>query len=262
MRCTPRVVVVLAACSLGCISSGARSPSTQVMSSVAPEDADQVLAQYYEAIGGFDRLKSITTRYMHGRYDEGTIHGTTEIFHERPQLRRVNLFTPQWDHLEGFDGQTWEYHRDAGQSNGHLVRDSIGGAAELAQRRGSEFDESFVAYRARGFQAKLMGREPLGELEAYRVRVTRTDDWTVEYYFEVHSHLLLAVRKAMPLHAQGPDVRSLTFYSDWRFVRGVLVPFAGEERNTDTGALMSTLKWDLIQFNVPIKRGDILPPPA
>ena len=223
---------------------------------------DQVLAQYYEAVGGYDQLKSVRTRHMRGRYHEGSLDATTEIFHERPQLRRVSVLTPKWEHIEGFDGQTWEYHRDAGTVTGHLVRDTLGGPAELAQRRGSEFDESFVDYAQRGFAAQLVGRERVRDLDVYRVRIVRSDGWALEYYFDVHSHLLVALRKAMPLHAQGADVESMTFYSDWRFVSGLLVPFSGEERNVQTGAVLNTLTWDMIEHNVPIRRQDILPPAA
>ena len=223
---------------------------------------DQVLGRYYDAVGGYDRLKGVNTRHMRGRYHEGSLDATTEIFHERPQLRRVSVLTPKWEHIEGFDGQTWEYHRDAGNATGHLVRDTLGGPAELAQRRGSEFDESFVDYSQRGFAANLVGRQRLRDLDVYHIRVTRSDGWTLEYYFDVHSHLLVALRKAMPLHAQGPDVESLTFYSDWRFVSGLLVPFSGEERNVQSGAVLSTLTWDVIEHNVLIRREDILPPAA
>jgi hypothetical protein len=247
-------IAAIAACVPAQVQRGAETGETV--------SVDKVIAQYYEAVGGYDRLKSVRTRHMRGRYHEGALDATTEIFHERPQLRRVSVLTPKWEHIEGFDGQTWEYHRDADKAAGHLVRDTLGGPAELAQRRGSEFDESFVDYAQRGFAAQLVGRERVRDLDVYRVRVVRSDGWTLEYYFDVHSHLLVALRKAMPLHAQGADVESMTFYSDWRFVSGLLVPFSGEERNIQTGAVLNTLMWDVIEHNVPIRRQDILPPAA
>lgn len=256
VRAVRLVAVAISTTAISCTSATSRQPSH----AAATPSVDQVLAQYYEAVGGYERLKAITTRHMRGRYHEGPLDAITEIFQERPQLRRVNVLTAKWEHIEGFDGRTWEYHRDAGSATGHLVRDSLGGPAELAQRRGSEFDESFVDYRQRGFQATLIGRERLRELDVYRVRITRSDAWTLEYYFDVHSHLLVALRKAMPLHAQGPDVESLTFYSDWRFVSGLLVPFSGEEQDVRTGAVLSSLTWELIEHNVAISRRDILPP--
>jgi len=256
VRVTWLVVIVGAFTTVACTRATLhRNHNSETLRSV-----DQVLAGYYEAVGGYERLKAVRTRHMRGRYHEGSLDAATEIFQERPQLRRVSVLTPKWEHIEGFDGQTWEYHRDSGSATGHLVRDTLGGPAELAQRRGSEFDESFVDYSERGFTAALLGRERLRDLDVYRVRIIRTDDWTLDDYFDVHSHRLVSLRKAMPLHATGPDVESLTFYSDWRFVSALLVPFSGEERNVKTGAVLSTLTWDLIEHNVAIRRQDILPP--
>ncbi|MEP7066027.1 MAG: hypothetical protein ABI889_08355 [Gemmatimonadota bacterium] len=256
MRVLVLAVITSAYAMLACAPATSR-PDLQPLGA---SSVDQVIAQYYEAVGGYDRLKGVRTRHMRGRYHEGSLDAVTEIFHERPHLRRVSVLTAKWEHIEGFDGQTWEYHRDVGHATGHLVRDTLGGPAELAQRRGSEFDESFIDYAQRGFAATLVGRERLRDLDVFRVRITRNDGWVLEYYFDVHSHLLVALRKAMPLHAEGPNVESLTFYSDWRFVSGLLVPFSGEEQDVRTGAVMSALTWEVIEHNVPIKREEILPP--
>ena len=86
------------------------------------------------------------------------------------------------------------------------------------------------------------------------LRVTLRDGWVKEYYFDAESGLLVALRKAMPLHASGADVVSLTYFREYKRVRKVLRPFAQEERNIATGAPMNTLRWDTIEANVPIRR--------
>ena len=110
--------------------------------------------------------------------------------------------------------------------------------------------------------AILLGRERPRDLEVFRVRATRADGWVLEYYFDCHSHRLVALRKAMPLRAKGSDVESLTFYSDWRFVSGLLVSFSGQEQDVRTGAIMSTLRGEVIEHNVPLRRDQLFPPPA
>jgi len=64
----------------------------------------------------------------------------------------------------------------------------------------------------------------------------------------------------MPVHVAGPEVKSLTYLSDWQPVSGLIIPFAGEERRAGTGEAMNRLKWDVIGLNVAIRRADILPP--
>lgn len=134
------------------------------------------------------------------------------------------------------------------------------GAAERAGRRGAEFDESFVDHREKGHLVRVDGASMLEGRRVHALRVSLADGWTKVYYFDDASGLLVALRKAMPLHASGPAIVSLSFYRDYRRVGGVLRPFAQEERNVSTGALMNTLRWDAITANVAIRPEAFQPP--
>lgn len=254
----PLKLILLAApiaFALGACASASPGP---VVTPPELRSVDEILSAYYSAIGGYQRLKAVNTRRMTGRYVENGVMARTSVYWRRPTLRRVNVLAPGWQHLEGYDGSTWEYHCDANQQAGSVSRPT--GAADDAQRRGSEFDESFVDYRTEGHRAEFLGRQRLDDLDVHVVRILRKDAWSKDYYFDVHSHLLVALKKAMPSHARGPDVESLTNYSDWRFVGGLLWPFSGVERRVATGEVMATLEWDTIEFNVPIAEADLQPP--
>lgn len=212
--------------------------------------ADSVVARYYTAIGGHDALLGDTTLAFSGHYEEGTFKAQTTILWKRPNLRRVSVIGPDgFPYLEIFDGvNEWE----ASEAFNRPVQHDTG-AAERAGRRGAEFDESFVDARAKGQQVESMGSSTLEGRTVYGLRVTLRDGWTKEYFFDAESGLLVALRKAMPVHASGPDVVSLSFYRDYRKVGRVLRPFAQEERNVATNALMNTLRWDTIVANVAIR---------
>jgi len=243
---------------LGCAHPGARPAlSPGARENAASPSVDEVLGNYYEAIGGYQHLKAVRTRRMEGEYHEGKLAARTEIVQMRPNLRRVVVHGGAWDHYEGFDGAPYEFHRDSGKT-GKLSR--VTGEAALAILRGAEFDESFVDYAARGFAAALIGRETVHGLTVYRLRITRLDDWKLDYLFDVHSHLLVGLQKAMPLHAEGAPVTSLTLYSDWRFTGGLLVPYSGMELNLTSGAIMNTLNWNVIELNEPVPPSELNPP--
>src|SRR4051812_48176935 len=73
--------------------------------------AEDVVRDYYAAVGGLDRIRAITNRRMYGHYDEGSLHATTDIVWQRPKLRRVNVEAPGFVYSEGFDGTVvWEYN--------------------------------------------------------------------------------------------------------------------------------------------------------
>jgi hypothetical protein len=209
----------------------------------AAESPDAIIARYYRAIGGYDRLERITTRHMWGVYSEGSLTATTDIAWKRPALRRVNVHAPGFDYSEGFDGRTWEYNFKSQQ----LVVDT--GAAADAGRRGAEFDESFVDYARKGHVVSLVGGERFADRPAHRIRVSLADGWEKEYIFDDSTGLILALRKAMPLHATGAPITSVTLFEDWRAEGGVLQPHRFTERELQSGRLMNSLRWDSIRTN-------------
>jgi len=188
---------------------------------------------------------------MWGTYSEGSLIARTDIVWKRPMLRRVNVHAPGFDYAEGFDGQTWEYNFQKHQ----LVVDT--GAAADAGRRGAEFDESFVDYARKGHTVAVMGAESFGSRAAHRIRVTLMDGWQKEYVFDDSTGLILALRKAMPIHATGPAVASITAYEDWRADGGVLQPHRFTEHEMQSGRLLNTLQWDSIRTNVSLSASDL-----
>jgi hypothetical protein len=215
--------------------------------------AGDVIHEYYAAVGGYDRIAAIRNRRMWGRYDEGNMHATTDIAWERPRIRRVNVHAPGFEYSEGFDGRTvWEYN--------HLTKRAVvdTGAAEAAARRGAEFDESFIDYAAKGSTVRLIGTDSASGKRAYRLQVTLNDGWVKDYYFDPVTHLILALRKAMPIHATGPAVESITEYDDWRQESGLLQPYKFVERVVRTGRILNTLQWDRITSNAVIEHTDLI----
>lgn len=213
--------------------------------------ADAMIDEYYRAVGGYTGIKAIRTHRMLGTYVEGALHATTDIVWQRPALRRVNVHAPGFEYSEGYDGETWEYNHLTGKA----VIDT--GAAADAGRRGAEFDESFVDYRAKGHRVELVGREMLGAADVVHLRVTLSDGFTKDYYFDANTHLIAAVGKAMPIHAVGAPVKTLSFYEDWRVDGDVLQAHSFVEKEVATGKVMNTLHWDRIENNVPIQAGEI-----
>ena len=234
------------------VLQGCAQPRTAVPDPAATlPSADVVFDRYYRAIGGHDVLLGVSTRRMWGTYTEGPMNARTDIAWQRPALRRVNVHAPGFDYSEGYDGRTWEYNFQSRR----LVVDT--GAAADAGRRGAEFDESFVDYARKGHQVVVLGLDSVMGVPSYRIRVTLSDGWEKEYFFDRESGLILALRKAMPIHARGPAVTSLSSYEDWRLSGGLLQPHRFVEREAGTGRLLNALQWDSVRTNVPISPGEL-----
>ena len=242
MRASVFALVMLAGLESACI--GGSQPAHVAL--MRPTGADALIADYYRAIGGYPALKAVVSRHMIGTYVEGSLRAGTDIWWKRPALRRVNVHAPGFEYSEGYDGETWEFNHLTGKA----VVDT--GAAADVGRRGAEFDESFVDYRAKGHRVELLGPEMLGGSDVVHLRVTLTDGFAKDYYFDSRTHLITAVGKAMPIHNVGAPIETLSFYDEWRREGGVLQPHSFVEKEVTTGKVLNTLHWDRIETNVPI----------
>ncbi len=223
---------------------------------VSAQSADEIIARYLTARGGYQKLKAIKTLRMSGTYQEGESSFGTYIEWKRPLSRVVVVGVPNEVYREGFNGTSWEFSAPSGE----LKVTEASSAAGKAARRGAEFDESIVDYPEKGHQVELVGREKLNGSDVYLLRVTLSDGWIKDYYLNTKSYLIVALRKAMPLHATGPDIESLSLYEDYKSVAGVLFPHSFVERNTATGKIMNTLHWKFIEANVKIDDEQFSPP--
>ena len=232
------------------------SPALNVQASVS--FVDRLINQHLRARGGYKKIKAIRSLRLTGTYQEGKDTFGTYIEWKRPYFRVVVVGVPDEVYREGFDGTSWEYAKPSGALK---ITPSSSDAGKAA-RRGAEFDESIIDYRQKGHRVEFAGREKLGEKDVYRLRVTLKDGWVKDYYLDTHTYLIVALRKAMPLHATGPAIESLTMYADYRPVAGVLYPHSFLERNTATGQIMNTLVWKTIEANVAIDDSEFNPPIA
>jgi hypothetical protein len=204
-------------------------------------NVDDVLRRHVEALGGAERVAAVRALRMIGTYEEGALRAETFMERARPDYRVVGI--PSAGVYEGYDGRAWEYHRVADT----IIRST--GAAEAAVRRGAEFDESIVRPSAKGHHVTFGGRVTIDGHDAVALEVTLADGWAKTYYLDPDSYLILALRKAMPIHARGEDVETLTWYEEYRPEGGVLFPHRFVERRVADGAVLNTLHWSSIVVN-------------
>ena len=246
------IAIVLLSAALAVANPPRSSPDS------TPATTDAIIARYYSGIGGRDSLLADTTIRMAGSYQEGDFKATgTMVWRRFPLARRVAVTGPDgFPYIEIFDSKhTWEF-----SERFHKPAQLDTGAAERAGRRGAEFDESFVDFASKGNRVESRGRTTLDGHDVYQLHVTLADGWEKDYYFDAATGLIFAMRKAMPLHAKGADIESLSYFSDYRKAGHVLRPFLIDERNTKTGKLMNTVHWNTIDSNAPVQTGAFVPP--
>ncbi|GAB4511266.1 MAG: hypothetical protein Tsb004_15430 [Allomuricauda sp.] len=219
--------------------------------------AEEVIEDYYIAIGGYDKLKSIQTLIKKGNYIEPAYNLVLEAkqLRMRPHFRKVgNLDKVGFE--EGFNGTAWEYHK----GKGFILSE---GEAKEAIVVASNFDFPFVDAEKNGYQLKLNGSKTIYGIDCYDIEVNmpfENTTYTTNFYFSKQTGLMLGQRKAMPIHARGDDVDLLVSYSDYKAVDGVLYPFSQIERNERTGKFLNATLWNEFIPNKNVTVSDFNPP--
>jgi tetratricopeptide (TPR) repeat protein len=175
----------------------------------------------------------------------------------RPFYFLVGEPSPTRSYAEGFDGAAWEYYADPG-----LVLRTTGAPA-AASRHTAYFDDPLVSSLEAGWSLELLGEEAIGGRPAYRIRATYPDSFQNEVFVDAETGLIVAYRKAAPIHAFGESVETETRVSDWRELNGALFPMRFEEYVIATGEPLSDVSggWATAEVNpeLPI---DYFSPPS
>jgi hypothetical protein len=235
-----------------------------VLTIVAPAraqnlSAENIVTRHLEARGGAQRLLALkTVVYRNGTYHEGgyTSPGNAFMAMARPYFKIVgDPADTAADYREGYDGGAWEWYR----SPGFVVRTV--GAANAAIRHNLDPEGPFSDYRAKGTQIERIGDASIDGRNARGVRLTLRDGTRTDYFFDNETFLLVAARRAAPIHAFGTPVETEERFGDYRTVDGIQFPFKAREVEIRTGKELSSMRWGTIEVNRELPREWFSPPP-
>lgn len=176
---------------------------------------DAVLAKYVAAIGGRDAQRRITSRVSKGRVDVPGVSfgGKVEVYAKAPNKSLTVIdVEPAGVMTQGFDGRT-------GWRNGSETANGI----ERAALVDADFYRE-IKLKEQYTRIRLIGKVKEGFRQVYLVEGTRAGGVTENLYFDVENGLLVR-RDVSRRSAKGFVVRTEVYFSDWRNVDGVKVPF-------------------------------------
>jgi hypothetical protein len=225
-------------------STAAAAADSATVTPVTDKTVDDVLAAYAAARGGKDKLAAVQTVRFTGIMAGGRIKGLpVTIEKKRPNEYRRVVEDPEGRQLSGFDGHAgWQQH---GQDP---VR-PLPPPAVARVRRTADVDGPLVDGKAKGYQAKLLGKQKAAAGEVYVVELTFENGDSATYYLDTKSGLLIRSRENVPT-SEGLQAAVMT-YQDYRSVDGVTWPFK-QVVVTPSNGMTQSFTWDKIEVNVPL----------
>ncbi|MDP9955616.1 hypothetical protein J2X97_001253 [Epilithonimonas hungarica] len=169
------------------------------------QTAKEIIDRNIESSGGLTNWKLLNTVQIQGRVTLGVNDSyLMKIYQQRPNLTKTAIVvggkeTP----VEGYDG-----------TNGYAMNYAQNKLQKYNDYIPESFDNDFIDWENKGFEAELLGKEKIGEQVYFKVELTKNVNKTI-YFFDVKNYMLFREIK---------KDETLT-YSDYRKVGNLLMPY-------------------------------------
>ena len=214
-----------------------------------PLSLDEVLDAYSEARGGTDAARSQNALRVRAEYHEGDMHPMFDYRVMKPGFMRIKAtFGDGGTFEEGFDGlRAWE------KQDGEAAVYVGGDAAKALQQSAHSPLQLYGLHdmHALGATVTLRGCEVLDRMNYYVVNVKSSFGTDIDYYVSADSFRLERSRTVRPLHpTQDPTPITIEErWDDFRWIDGVLRPFAHSTWNTATQQRLSQMTIVSVQLD-------------
>jgi outer membrane lipoprotein-sorting protein len=222
-----------------------------VASCAAAETADDVLERNFAALGGKEKLRAVQTLRLEATQESGGKSVPVKVWWKRPDKIRIQSPFQGLETVQVFDGrQAWYTYPDLPGFETQILTE-----AEMAALRAqADFVEGpTFDHAAKGHRVELLGKEKLGDGEAWRLLLTTAQGDVRTLWFDVDSNL--QVREDRKEFRDGKEVAIESTFSDFRRVGGLLFAHRAEERVLDggkAGGELSVFSVQKLELNVEV----------
>ncbi|GAF82624.1 unnamed protein product, partial [marine sediment metagenome] len=234
MRCSLLVVVVGGMVLSGSAPVGAGEPKT----------ADEIIAEYIEAVGGRARIDSVQSLRMTGK----NVHLGGEIammaVYQRPNKLRIEFINQGVTSIHAFDGEVaWSVNPFMGRPAPQKLPPD---QAKVVSQQ-ADIDGPLIDYRKKGHQVELLGKEEFKGSEVYQLKLTKKSG-EVEYHY-LDAERFLPVRITGEHAFENLPGKYDVAYGDYRAVDGLLIAHKVEQGGS--GA-KNDIIYDKVEINVKV----------
>lgn len=172
---------------------------------VNAQTAKDIIDKNIELSGGLTNWKLLNSVMLQGKVTLGINDSyPIKIYQQRPNLTKTLITIGKKETpIEGFDGK-----------KGYAMNYAANKLQEYPNYNPESFDNDFIDWESKGFDAKLIGKDKVGDATTFVVELTKNVNKT-RYYFDVKTYMLLKeINKEETL-----------VYGDYRRIGSLLMPF-------------------------------------
>ena len=190
------------------------------------QTAKEIIDKNIELSGGLTNWKLLNSVVLYGKVTLGVNDEyPIKIFQQRPNLTKtVITINKKETAIEGFDGK-----------KGYAMNYATNKVQEYSNYVAESFDNDFIDWESKGFEAKYLGKEKIGEIYCHKVELTKNVNKTI-YYFDTKTYMLLKeIKKDETL-----------VYADYKQIGSLMMPYRIEsssaKRDSDYVMLINKIE--------------------
>lgn len=172
---------------------------------VAAQTAKEIIDKNIEISGGLTNWKLLNSVLLQGKVTLGiNDEYPIKIYQQRPHLTKTTITIGKKETaVEGYDG-----------TKGYAMNYATNKIQEYPNYIAESFDNDFIDWESKGFDAKYLGKEKVGEIYCHKVELTKNVNKSI-YFFDTKNYMLLKeIKKDETL-----------MYSDYKTVGMLLMPY-------------------------------------
>ncbi len=192
---------------------------------VAAEDVVDIINKINKAIGGLDKIKAAHTAIIEGKFYQGAMEMSMIIKVKKPDHVRVEITIQGQTLIQAYDGErAWQIVPFLGTTDAESIPEEE--AKNLKMQ--ADLDGPFVDYKEKGINIELIGEEELEGNNVYKLKVIREGGDVYYYYIDKESYIPL--KHSHIMKKGDSEINVENFYSDYKSVDGILIPFTYESK--------------------------------
>jgi len=189
---------------------------------IQSQTADEIIAKNIEAIGGKEKINSITSIHFENTFSaNGTESSSTTVILNGKGIKNKNEVMGTTMVQCFTDKSGWIINPMTGSTTpAEMTEDEYkSGKSQIS------ISDGFIDYAKKGNKVELLGKEKVKEIDAFKLKVTTSDSISTFYYFDPSTYYV--IQSSIDVSMMGQQMTVITTFSDYRKTDyGFVLPYA------------------------------------
>ncbi|MEZ4987834.1 MAG: hypothetical protein R2795_22870 [Saprospiraceae bacterium] len=188
-------------------------------------NVDEIIATYFENIGGAEKLSSLKNTRMEGKMTQMGMEFNGVVIQAAPNKQRIEVDVQGMQIVQAYDGETaWWINPFMGGTDPQPM------PAEMAEEMTKQkFESELLNYKDKGHTLEYISDQEVDGVKCHELKLTKKDG-TEEFYYFDPEYMIPIMQKAFVQNGPSKGQAAETYMSDYTEVNGLMFPMHIETR--------------------------------